>query len=98
MAGDAATCLSGVNSIVLTQRAAKKYFGDASPIGKTLVFDEYANAIYRYGCTEGYTIASSLQFDMLQSTESIPPVKYFNWSWVWLQMGTYVKLRNPMLL
>ena len=93
VAGDAATCLSGVNSIVLTQKAAKKYFGDASPIGKTLVFDEYAKPFTVTAVLKDLPSQSSLQFDMLQSTESIPPVKHFNWSWVWLQMGTYVKLK-----
>src|SRR6202012_3385299 len=24
----------------------------------------------------------------------MPPVKHFNWSWIWLQMGTFVKLRD----
>ncbi len=93
VAGDAATCLSGVNSVVLTERAAKKYFGDASPIGKTLVFDEYAKPFTVTAVLKDIPAQSSLQFDMLQSTESIPPVKHFNWSWVWLQMGTYVKLK-----
>lgn len=93
VAGDAATCLSGVNSIVITQTAAKKYFGNTPPIGKTLVFDEYAKPFTVTAVLKDIPAQSSLQFDMLQSTESIPPVKHFNWSWVWLQMGTYVKLK-----
>jgi putative ABC transport system permease protein len=93
VAGDVKTCLNGVNSIVLTQKAAKKYFGDASPIGKTLVFDEYAKPFTVTAVLKDIPTQSSLQFDMLQSVESIPPVKHFGWSWVWLQMGTYVKLK-----
>ena len=34
--GDPNTALSGVNSIVLTQTASQKYFGNSNPIGKTL--------------------------------------------------------------
>lgn len=34
--GDAKTALKDVNSIVLTERAAKRYFGSQHPIGKTL--------------------------------------------------------------
>src|SRR3569623_259387 len=40
--GNSATCLHGPNSIVLTERAAKKYFGNTSVIGKNLVFDGYS--------------------------------------------------------
>ncbi len=34
--GDAATALTDPSSLVLTQSAARKYFGDADPIGRTL--------------------------------------------------------------
>lgn len=90
--GNAATCLNGINSVVLTQRAAKKYFGDASPVGKTLVFDEYSTPFTVSAVLKDLPKQSSLQFEILQSTASIPSVKRFSWSWVWLQMSTYVKL------
>jgi len=41
LAGDRSKCLNGPNFVVLTESAAKKYFGEVSPIGKTLTFDEY---------------------------------------------------------
>jgi putative ABC transport system permease protein len=91
--GDAATCLNEINSVVITQRAAKKYFGDASPIGKLLTFDEYTTPFTVTAVLKDLPKQSSLQFDVLQNTASMPAVKHFSWSWVWLQMGTYVKLK-----
>jgi len=93
LAGDPKTCLNGPNYIVLTEKAAKKYFGDASPIGKNLVFDEYAKPFTVTAVLKDLPEQSSLQFDVLQSNVGMPPVKRFNWSWIWLQMGTYVKLK-----
>lgn len=93
--GNAATCLTGTNSIVITQRAAKKYFGDESPIGQTLTFDEYQQRPFIVKAVlKDIPKQSSLQFDVLQPTASVPVIRYFNWSWVWLQMSTYVKLRD----
>ncbi|OCX52186.1 ABC transporter permease [Mucilaginibacter sp. PPCGB 2223] len=91
--GDAATCFSQVNSLVLTQKAAKKYFGNESPVGKTLVFDEDQTPFVVTAVLKDIPQQSSLQFDMLRSTASFRPVAHFGWSWVWLQMGTYVKLK-----
>jgi putative ABC transport system permease protein len=91
--GNAATCLQGVNSVVLTQKAAKKYFGDADAMGKTLVFDEYSKPFTITGILQDLPAQSSLQFDMLQSNVGMSLVKRFSWSWIWLQMGTFVKLR-----
>ena len=92
--GDRATCLNGPNSVVLTERAARKYFGDVSPIGKNLIFDEYQAPFTVTAVLKDLPSQSSLQFDVLQSNVGMPPVKRFNWSWIWLQMGTYVKLKD----
>jgi putative ABC transport system permease protein len=94
VAGDRNKCLNGPNYVVLTESAAKKYFGDMSPIGKTLTFDEYNKPFTVTAVLKDLPEQSSLQFDMLQSNLGMPPVKRFSWSWVWLQMGTYVKLRE----
>ena len=37
--GDASTVLSGPDNVVLSQTAAKKYFGQQDPIGRSLVYD-----------------------------------------------------------
>jgi putative ABC transport system permease protein len=95
VAGNAATCLNGTNSVVLTQKAAKKYFGTADPIGKTLVFDEYNKPFTVTAVLKDIPAQSSLQFELLQSNTGMPPVNRFYWSWVWLQMSTYVKLKAP---
>jgi len=94
IAGDRNKCLNGPSDVVLTESAAKKYFGDVSPIGKTLTFDEYNRPFTVTAVLKDLPEQSSLQFDMLQSNLGMPPVKRFSWSWVWLQMGTYVKLRE----
>ena len=91
--GNRNTCLNGPNSIVLTEKAAKKYFGNTSAIGKNLVFDEYKTPFTVTAVLKDIPAQSSLQFEVLQSNTGMPPVKRFNWSWVWLQMGTYVKLK-----
>ncbi|MDF2430622.1 MAG: putative transport system permease protein, partial [Mucilaginibacter sp.] len=93
VAGNASTCLNGTHSLVITQKAAKKYFGSDSPIGKTLLFDEYPTSFTVTAVLKDIPKQSSLQFEVLQPAESMPAIKRFSWSWVWLQMGTYVKLR-----
>jgi len=91
--GNRAECLNGPNSVVLTERAAKKYFGTTSAIGKNLVFDQYPAPFTVTAVLKDLPSQSSLQFDVLQSNVGMQAVKHFNWSWIWLQMGTYVKLK-----
>lgn len=93
IAGDAKTCLNGINSLVITETAAKKYFGNEPAIGKMLIFDDYSAPFTVTAVLKDLPKQSSLQFQMLQPTASVGAVKYFGWSWVWLQMGTYVKLK-----
>jgi len=92
--GNRAECLNGPNSVVLTERAAKKYFGTTSAIGKNLVFDQYSAPFTVTAVLKDLPSQSSLQFDVLQSNVGMQSVKHFNWSWIWLQMGTYVKLKS----
>ena len=45
----------------------------------------------------------SVKFDFLVPVKNVESVTRFNWSWVWLQMATYVKLtdkaaENPNIL
>ena len=94
--GDRNTCLNGPTSIVLTERAARRYFGDGSPLGKTLVLDDYNKPFTVTAVLKDLPEQSSLQFEILQSTLAAQPVKRFSWSWIWLQMGTYVKLKPGM--
>lgn len=93
ISGKAEDCLMEASSIVLTQKAVKKYFGDEDAIGKTLIFPEYNKTFKVTGVLADLPATSSLQFDVLISNVGMPPVKRFGWSWIWLQMGTFVKLK-----
>jgi putative ABC transport system permease protein len=92
--GNAATCLMRPNSIVLTEAAAKKYFGNQSALGRLLKVDRTKNPLQVTAVLAGLPAGSSLQFDMLIPVGNYADVKYFNWSWVWLNMATYVKLNK----
>jgi putative ABC transport system permease protein len=92
--GDAATCLHKTHSIVLTETTAEKYFGNTDPIGKYLVLDEYKEPFEVTAVLKDVPAQSTIQFDLLIPTSACPPVKHFSWSWVWLQMNTYVLLNK----
>ncbi|MGK6351541.1 ABC transporter permease [Parapedobacter sp. DT-150] len=93
--GDATTSLQHPYSVVLTARTAKKYFGNEPAIGKRLQFDEWSEPFVVTGVLEDLPSNSSLQFDLLMPNSAMPPVERFSWSWVWLQMNTFVKLNAP---
>ena len=92
--GNPATCLLQPNSIVLTEAAAKKYFGNTNPMGKLLKADRTKDPLKVTGIIKDVAQTSSLKFDMLVPVSNYSEVKYFNWSWVWLNMATYVKLKQ----
>lgn len=90
--GNAAICLQKPNNVVITAQTAKKYFGNNSPIGKLLLMGNERTPFIVTGLLQELPSQSTLQFDMLTSMSSYPLVKYFDWSWVWSQMGTFIKL------
>lgn len=90
--GDPATVLAPTHSIVLSESAAKKYFGDADPIGKALDVstqsDSYHCAVT--GVFKDLPANSTMQFSMLISWPTTPDwLKDF---WYMHESYTFVKL------
>ncbi|HWK07540.1 MAG TPA: ABC transporter permease [Puia sp.] len=92
--GDAASCLKKFHSLVVTEKTARKYFGSKPAIGQSLILDPYESPFVVTGVLKDLPSNSSLQFDILLSTQDSPPVKRFSWSWVWCNMTTYVVLNE----
>jgi putative ABC transport system permease protein len=92
--GDAASCLRNTNSIVITQRMALKYFGKKNAMSETLLLRDSRIPFTVTGILRDLPSQSSLQFDFLTPISAYPLVKQFSWSWVWLQVATYVRLRD----
>ena len=72
--GDPATVLKDPNSIVLTETAAKKYFGNESPIGKVLEFNK-DQQLKVTGIAKDVPVNSHLQFDMVIPLEILRPMQ-----------------------
>ena len=65
IAGDPKTCLVDLNTLVLSQSVAEKYFGDDEPLNKELLID---NEVYKVtGVIEDLPENSHLKFDLLLS-------------------------------
>ncbi len=95
--GDPASCLGSIHSIVLSETMAKKYFGSAEgAMGQRLVLDEFNTPFEVKAVLRDPPEQASFQFDMLVSMADCGSVRRFNWSWIWLQMNTYVVLSNQI--
>ncbi|GMQ83145.1 MAG: ABC transporter permease [Rhodothermia bacterium] len=98
--GNPASVLSGPGRVVLTKTTAEKYFGDISPIGESILIGEdseflgraYSQQFTVTGIVEDPPANSHIEFDILTSMSSHPQVAFFDWSWIWMQVVTYVRL------
>ena len=72
--GDASSALEGNNKVVLTQAMAQKYFGDANPVGQTLLIDnkDYYEVT---GVLAPIPQNTHLKFDFLASIETLLSAK-----------------------
>lgn len=64
--GNSATALEKINSIVITQRAAKKLFGDDDPIGKVITMGQFGDCVVT-GLLKDVPKNSHMQFEVLCS-------------------------------
>ena len=95
--GDPATALEAPSSVVLTETAVRRYFGDADPMGQTLATDRYGDVTVT-GVLQDPPANSHLQFSMLLSFETMRQQSDGWRRWVderWDSAGliTYVRLR-----
>ncbi len=91
-AGDAQTALQGVGKVVLSPKAAEKYFGQEPALGKTLELGDKSIPLQVTGVTKPQPENVHFHFDFLLSMPTNPNVEQFDWSFIWTQMATYAKL------
>jgi putative ABC transport system permease protein len=92
IAGNPAKSLHDPNSIVLTEEMAQKYFGRSDVLGELISYGDEKIPYRIAGILKNIPRQSSLKFDFLVPMQSYPQIKRFNWSWVYLQVYTYVKV------
>ena len=92
--GNPKTALGQPNSVLLTPRVARNYFGTVGgAVGQTLLIGKDKTPFRVTGIIEEAPAHSHIRYDLLTSIGSYETVKYFGWSWIWTQLVTYVRLQ-----
>lgn len=95
--GDASKALRGPNELVLTETAAKKYFGAQDPIGKRLNLNNLRD-LEVVGVVEDLPDNTHLNFDMIASFETFRTFfnnpQFFDTQWVWVAAWLYFTVDN----
>jgi putative ABC transport system permease protein len=103
ISGDQRTALVEPQTIVLTESAAKRIFGNTDPIGKLISINDRNNQLRVTGIIKDIPGTSHFQFDMLGSMSSIPDSKSDSWmrsdfyTYLLLKPGTSVKALEAKL-
>ncbi len=88
--GNPETALSGKNSVVITKKMAKKYFGDEDPMGKVLEFEK-RDQFTVTGILADVPEYSHIDFDFIASLKVYENFDYFS-NWWANSLHTYVLL------
>ncbi len=78
--------------VVLSKTYAQKYFGEEKAIDKLIDIDGKTYKVS--GIIEDARPDSHIQYHILVSNLTDEQIRYFEWSWVWCNLVTYIKL-NP---
>jgi putative ABC transport system permease protein len=89
--GNAATALSAPAQVVITQSTAKKYFGDADPVGKQLLLNDSLPLMVTAVMTD-FPENSHFNADMLMSLSTLHGKDGLNW--LALGYSNFVMLRK----
>lgn len=90
--GNAATVLDGPQKIVLTEKVAKRYFGNDDPIGKVLRINGGTKEYEVTGLVADAPLNSQIQYDIIISFASTNAFKTEKWSEA--NYVTYLLLNN----
>jgi putative ABC transport system permease protein len=93
--GSAATALILPDQVTLSESAAKRYFGDEDPIGKTMLFHRGERGISTLkvtGVFKDVPSNSHLHTDFLVSFKTLKSYGSLDTNWEWGNFYTYVKL------
>jgi putative ABC transport system permease protein len=91
--GNAQTCLSEPNAILLSEDAAVKYFGKDNPLGKTLTLDNRIDVTVT-GIVEKNRLNSSVKYDFLLSMETARRLYGWMEDWSVNSQTVFVKLKR----
>lgn len=96
--GDVFSSLSGPDGVILSQSIAKKYFGNADPLGRTVTID---NDIRQYslqvtGVLKDVPANSHLKFDVLLPMSLYTKTIDFNGAWDNFDLYTYVRFEGDV--
>jgi ABC-type antimicrobial peptide transport system permease subunit len=90
--GDANTALNNAHSIVLTQKLAKKLFGDINPVGKYIAVDSTTNFTVT-GVLKDLPNNTQFNFEYLVPFDYMKEVHWYNTNWKYHSLQTFVMLK-----
>ncbi|HYE59078.1 MAG TPA: ABC transporter permease, partial [Rhodothermales bacterium] len=97
VAGDAKRALAEPGTALVSESLARKYFGEANPIGQVLTVNGSTEQPYRVtGVFKDIPAESSLEFDLLLPMQDLLRTGYAEepeGGWSWNNFLTYVQLR-----
>ena len=91
--GNPKSVLNQPNSIVITQSAARKYFGNQNPVGKILKVDSQSSFMVT-GLMKDFPVNSSFRCDILLSMATYPVTN--SDYWMDMQYITYIVLKKEI--
>ena len=93
--------LNDRSAVLITEKIAKKYFGNESPIGKEIIFyagEPYAMTFIVKGVLKDLPLNSTIHFDFLTNFENqLKPdgSKIAPDDWAWFVDAAFLKILNP---
>jgi len=93
--GNEKTCLKGVNKVIISERAARKYFGDEDPIGKVIGRNSRDATFQVTGVFKDVPENSHIKFDFLISYETMNAwtQNASETEWGWYDFYSFVLLK-----